>query len=86
MSEVGCVPTFADKSSSVLSSSNKRAGGKKSDRRRVWHFLERSVVRVNVATLKGGAFGISRAITKRLDLMSGSSLGFRLRPHNRCDP
>ena len=44
------------------------------------------VVRVNVATLKGVAFGISRTITKRLDLMSGSSLGFRLRPHNRRDP
>ena len=25
-------------------------------------------------------------ITKRLDLTSGSSLGFRLRPHNRRDP
>ena len=45
-----------------------------------------SVVRVNVATLKGVAFGISRTITKRLDLTSGSSLGFRLRPHNRRDP
>ena len=44
-----------------------------------------SVVRVNVATLKGVAFGISRTITKRLDLTSGSSLGFRLRPHNRRD-
>ena len=43
------------------------------------------VVRVNVATLKGVAFGISRTITKRLDLTSGSSLGFRLRPHNRRD-
>ena len=44
------------------------------------------VARVNVATLKGVAFGISRAITKRLDLTSGSRLGFRLRPHNRRDP
>ena len=44
------------------------------------------VVRVNVATLEGEAFGISRTITKRLDLTSGSSLGFRLRPHNRRDP
>ena len=45
-----------------------------------------SVVRVNVATLKGVAFGISRTITKRLDLTSGFSLGFRLRPHNGRDP
>ena len=44
------------------------------------------VVRVKVATLKGVAFGISRTITKRLDLTSGSSLGFRLRPLNRRDP
>ena len=49
-------------------------------------FWNGSVVGVNVATLKGGAFGISRTITKRLDLTSGSSLGFRLRPHNRRDP
>ena len=41
------------------------------------------VVRVNVATLKDIAFG---TITKRLDVASGSSLGFRLRPHNRRDP
>ena len=39
-----------------------------------------SVVRVNVA------FGILQTITKRLDLTSGSSPGFRLRPHNRRDP
>ena len=45
-----------------------------------------SVVRVNVAALKGVAFGISRTILKRLDLTSSSSLGFRLRPHNRRDP
>ena len=44
------------------------------------------VARVNVATLKGVAFGISHTITKRLDLTSSSSLGFRLRPHNRRDP
>ena len=44
------------------------------------------VVRVNVATLKGVPFGISHTMTKRLDLTSGSSLGFRLRPHNRRDP
>ena len=43
------------------------------------------VVRVHVATLKGVACGISRTITKRLDLTFGSSLGFRLRPHNRRD-
>ena len=43
------------------------------------------VVRVHVATLKGVACGISRTITKRLDLTSGSSLGFCLRPHNRRD-
>ena len=46
----------------------------------------RSVVRVNVATTEGVAFGISHTITKRLELTSGSSLGFRLRPHNRRDP
>ena len=40
------------------------------------------IVRVNVATLKGVAFGISRTSTKRLDL----SLVFRFRPHNRRDP
>ena len=40
------------------------------------------VVRVNVAALKGVAFGIARTITKRMDLTSGSSLGFRFRPHN----
>ena len=44
------------------------------------------VVRVNVATLNRVAVWISRTITRRLDLMSGSSLGFRLRPHNRRDP
>ena len=44
-----------------------------------------SVVRVNVATLNYVAFGISRTNTKRLDLTSGSSLGFLLRPHNRRD-
>ena len=38
--------------------------------------LEWSVVRENVATLKGVAFGISRTITKWLDLTSGSCLGF----------
>ena len=66
---------------------SKRAGGKQSDRRRVWHFYgSGSIFRVNVATLKGVAFGISRTITKRLDLTSGSSLGFRLRPQNRRDP
>ena len=49
-------------------------------------FMDRGVFRVIVATLKGVEFGISRTITKRLGLTSGSSLGFRLRPHNRCDP
>ena len=53
---------------------NKRRGGNKSDTRPVWHCMERG--RVNVATLKGVAFGISRTITKRMDLTSGSSLGF----------
>ena len=49
-------------------------------------FWNGGVLRVNVATLKGVAFGISHTITKRLDLTSGSSLGFRLRPQNRRDP
>ena len=44
------------------------------------------VVRVNVATLNRVAVWISRTVTMRLDLTSGSSLGFRLRPHNRRDP
>ena len=35
-----------------------------------------SVVRANVATLTGVAFGISRTITKRLDLTSGSAWVF----------
>ena len=49
-------------------------------------FWNRGVVRVNVATLNRVAFGISRTITERLDLTSGSSLGFRLRPRKRRDP
>ena len=57
-----------------------RPGGKKSDKRRgiLW---KGGVVRVNVATLNHVAFGISRSITKRLDLTSGSRLGV---PQFRC--
>ena len=44
---------------------------------------KRCVVRPNVATLKCVTFRISRAVTKRLDLTFGSSLCFRVRPHNR---
>ena len=71
----------------VLSSSEQASRWDKSpDWRHVWDFMERCVVRVNVATLKSVAFGISPTFTKRLDLTSGSSLGFRLRLHNRRDP
>ena len=43
----------------------KRAGGRKSDRRRVWHSWNGGVVRVNVATLNRVALWISRTITRR---------------------
>ena len=62
-----------------------RPGGTKSVRRRLWHFMERRRLPRERGDPEGRPVW-DFTITKRLDLTSGSSLGFRLRPHSRRDP